>query len=220
MTRKMVLPGEFIVEGDLKLGGGVFREDKRVYSSVMGLLDLKENFVKVIPITGRYFPKANDFVVGEIEDMDFGSWYANIGAAYSATITAKDYFSERDGFQEDISKAMRIGDAVYAMIREISPRKRVFLSMRERGSRKLRGGRIIEVTPAKVPRIIGRKGSMISMIKQETGCRVLVGQNGRVWIEGTPKKMDLVVRIIERIEKDAHTQGLTENIKNMIMKER
>ncbi|MBU2559453.1 exosome complex protein Rrp4 [archaeon] len=220
MARKMVFPGEFIVEGDLKMGDGVFRENKRVYSSVMGLLDLKENFVKVIPITGRYFPKANDFVVGEIEDMDFGSWYTNIGTAYSATITAKDYFSERDGFQEDISKVMRIGDAVYAMIREISPRKRVFLSMRERGSRKLRGGRIIEVTPAKVPRIIGRQGSMISMIKHETGCQVLVGQNGRVWIEGPQEKMDLVAGIIERIEKDAHTQGLTENIKNMIMKER
>lgn len=220
MTRKMVLPGEFIVEGDLKLGSGVFREDKRIYSSVMGLLDIKESFVKVIPITGRYTPKANDFVIGEIEDMDFGSWYTNIGAAYSATITAKDYFSERDGFQEDISKAMRIGDAVYAMIREISPRKRVFLSMRERGSRKLRGGRIIEVTSAKVPRVIGRQGSMISMIKQETDCRVLVGQNGRVWIEGAPERMDLVVKAIERIEKDAHAPGLTQSIKNMIIEER
>lgn len=220
MTRKMVLPGEFIVEGDIRMGGGVFREDNRIYSSVMGLLDLKENFVKVIPLTGRYTPKVNDFVVGEIEDMDFSSWYVTIGAAYSATITAKDYFRERDGFQEDISKAMRIGDTVYAMIREISPRKRVFLSMRDRGTRKLRGGRVIEVTPAKVPRIIGRKGSMISMIKQETGCRVLVGQNGRVWIDGSPEKSDLVVRIIEKIEKGAHTAGLTESIKNMIIKER
>lgn len=220
MTRKMVLPGEFIVEGDLKLGDGVFREDGRVYSSVMGLLDLKENYVKVIPITGRYTPKVHDFVIGGIEDMDYSNWYVNIGAAYSATITAKDFFRERDGFQEDISKAMSMGDTVYTMIREISPRKRVFLSMRERGTRKLRGGRIIEVTPAKVPRIIGRKGSMISMIKHETGCRVLVGQNGRVWIEGAPERMDLVVRMIERIEKDAHTSGLTQNIKDMIIKER
>lgn len=220
MARKMVIPGEFIVEGDLKMGGGVFRDGNRVYSSVMGLLDLKESYVKVIPLAGRYIPKVHDFVIGEIEDMDFFSWYANIGAARSATITAKDYFSERDGFQEDISKAMRIGDTVYTMIREISSTHRVFLSMRERGTRKLRGGRIIEVTPAKVPRIIGRKGSMISMIKQETGCRALVGQNGRVWIDGTPEMTDLVVRIIEKIEKDAHTSGLTESIKNMIIKER
>jgi exosome complex component RRP4 len=220
MVRKMVIPGEFIVESNLRLGDGVFREGNRVYSSVMGLLDLKDNYVKVIPLTGRYSPKVNDFVVGVIEDMDFSNWYTNIGSAYSATVTAKDYFSERDGFQEDISKAMRIGDTVYAMIREISPRKRVFLSMRERGTRKLRGGRIIEVTPTKVPRIIGRKGSMISMIKKETGCQVLVGQNGRVWIEGKPEMTDLVVRIVEKVEKDAHTSGLTERIKNMIIKER
>lgn len=220
MTRKMVLPGEFIVEGDLRLGEGVFKENKSVYSSVMGLLDLKENYVRVIPLTGRYVPKTMDFVIGEIEDMDFSNWYANIGAAYSATISARDYFSERDGFQEDISKAMRIGDTVYAMIREISPRKRVFLSMRERGARKLRGGRIIESVPAKVPRIIGRKGSMISMIKKETGCQVLVGQNGRIWIDGTPKMADLVTKVIEKIEKEAHTSGLTESIEKTIEKER
>jgi exosome complex component RRP4 len=220
MTRKMVLPGEFIIEGDLKLGEGVFREKERVYSSVMGLLDLKENYVRVIPLTGRYIPKERDFVVGEIKDMDFSSWYADIGAAYSATISARDYFYERDGFQEDISKAMRVGDAVYTMIREISPRKRVFLTMKERGARKLKGGRIIEVTPAKVPRIIGRKGSMISMIKKETGCQILVGQNGRIWIDGKPEMADFVVKLIEKIEKDAHTSGLTESIKNMIIKER
>jgi exosome complex component RRP4 len=220
MERKMVLPGEFIIEGDLRLGEGVFREDKRVYSSVMGLLELKESYVRVIPLTGRYIPKVMDFVIGEIEDMDFSSWYADIGSAYSATITARDYFSERDGFQEDISKAMGMGDTVHAMIREISPRKRVFLTMRERGARKLKGGRIIECTPAKVPRIIGKKGSMISMIKKETGCQVLVGQNGRIWIDGTPEMADLVAKIIEKIEKDAHISGLTESIKNMMIKER
>ncbi|MEE8402171.1 MAG: exosome complex RNA-binding protein Rrp4 [Candidatus Hydrothermarchaeaceae archaeon] len=216
----MVLPGEFIVEGDTKLGEGVFRENKGVYSSVLGFLDLKENYVRVIPLTGRYIPRVMDFVIGEIRDMDFSNWYLDIGSAYSATITVKDYFSERDGFQEDISKAMQVGDTVYALIREISPRKRVFLNMRERGARKLKGGRIIDVTPAKVPRIIGRQGSMISMIQKDTGCRIIVGQNGRVWIDGPPKMADLVAKIIGTIERDAHTPGLTESIKNMIEKER
>ncbi len=220
MARKMVLPGEFIVEGDTKLGEGVFRENKGVYSSVLGFLDLKENYVRVIPLTGRYIPRVMDFVIGEIRDMDFSNWYLDIGSAYSATITVKDYFSERDGFQEDISKAMQVGDTVYALIREISPRKRVFLNMRERGARKLKGGRIIDVTPAKVPRIIGRQGSMISMIQKDTGCRIIVGQNGRVWIDGPPKMADLVAKIIEKIERDAHTPGLTESIENMIEKER
>lgn len=220
MTKKMVLPGEFIVEGDTELGEGVFRENNGVYSSVLGFLDLRENYVRVIPLTGRYIPRVMDFVIGEIRDMDFSNWYLDIGSAYSATITVKDYFSERDGFQEDISKAMQVGDTVYALIREISPRKRVFLNMRERGARKLKGGRIIDVTPAKVPRIIGRQGSMISMIQKDTGCRLIVGQNGRVWIDGTPKMADLVAKIIEKIERDAHTPGLTESIKNMIEKER
>ncbi|MEE8401022.1 MAG: exosome complex RNA-binding protein Rrp4 [Candidatus Hydrothermarchaeaceae archaeon] len=220
MDRKMVIPGEFIVEGDIRLGEGVFKENNKVYSSVMGLIDLKEDYVRVIPIKGRYTPRVMDFVIGEIVDMDFSCWYADFGAGSTATITARDFFRESDGFQEDISKAMHTGDTVYAMIREISPRKRVFLSMREMGTRKLEGGRIIEVAPAKIPRIIGRKGSMISMIKNETGCRVLVGQNGLIWVDGEREKADFVVSLIERIERDAHTSGLTSKIKEIIEKER
>ena len=45
-NRDLVIPGEFLAEGECLLGEGTFRKGDKVYSSLMGLVDAKENFVK------------------------------------------------------------------------------------------------------------------------------------------------------------------------------
>jgi exosome complex component RRP4 len=81
------------------------------------------------------------------------------------------------------------------------------------GLRKLDTGRIIRVNPNKVPRIIGKEGSMVSMIKAETNCRITVGQNGVIWVSGNPKEELIAVSMIRKIERESHISGLTERIK-------
>ncbi|MEM2734784.1 MAG: KH domain-containing protein, partial [Candidatus Bathyarchaeia archaeon] len=72
----------------------------------------------------------------------------------------------------------------------------------------------------KIPRLIGRKGSMITMLKRETGCRIIVGQNGVVLISGRDDRAErAAVEAIYKIEREAHTQGLTDEIKEMLRKE-
>ena len=80
------------------------------------------------------------------------------------------------------------------------------------GLRRLTGGQIVDITPAKVPRVIGKGGSMISLIKQYTKCRIFVGQNGRIWIDGDLKDIALTLKVIQKIEKEAHLIGLTNEI--------
>jgi len=70
-----------------------------------------------------------------------------------------------------------------------------------------------------VPRVIGKQGSMVSMIKQATGCKITVGQNGLVWLSGEPEKELIAVNTIKMIEKNAHKSGLTETIKAFLEKE-
>jgi len=83
----------------------------------------------------------------------------------------------------------------------------------------LKGGRIIEITSSKVPRVIGKQGSMITLIKEKTECKIIVGQNGRVWISGpTPEKEILAVDVINKIEHEAHLDGLTDRIKEYLEK--
>lgn len=94
------------------------------------------------------------------------------------------------------------------------------MSLRGRGLGKLRGGRILEIIPAKVPRLIGRKGSMINLIKNETDSRLIIGQNGRIWLNGRTLEIELVIeKAIRKIESEAHTSGLTDRIKEFITKE-
>jgi exosome complex component RRP4 len=75
---------------------------------------------------------------------------------------------------------------------------------------------VIEVTPSKVPRFIGRSGSMIAMLKNETKCNIFIGQNGRIWITGKDNGMDLAIKSLLKIEKETHISGLTDRITKFI----
>ena len=57
---------------------------------------------------------------------------------------------------------------------------------------------------------------MISLIKEKTGCEVTVGQNGLVWIKGTPGGEFLAERAIKMIEQKSHFTGLTEKMEQFL----
>jgi exosome complex component RRP4 len=87
------------------------------------------------------------------------------------------------------------------------------------GLRKLVGGHIIDISHSKVPRVIGKGGSMISLIKKYTRCRMFVGQNGRIWIDGEPEEIFLAAKAIEKIENEAHVIGLTDAMNKYLSEE-
>lgn len=73
----------------------------------------------------------------------------------------------------------------------------------------------------RVPRIIGKKGSMITMLKKETGAQILVGQNGRVWISGKSRDEEAIIaEAIRKIEAEAHTTGLTDRVREFLVNKR
>jgi len=88
--------------------------------------------------------------------------------------------------------------------------------MKEQGLRKMQGGQVIEISHSKVPRVIGKGGSMISMIKNQTNCRIFIGQNGRIWLDGDIESMMVAIRAIRMIEEGAQTRRLTERVKEYL----
>jgi exosome complex component RRP4 len=89
--------------------------------------------------------------------------------------------------------------------------------MKMRGFGKLEGGLLITVNPNKVPRIIGKEGSMVKLIKGATGCDITVGQNGKVWIDGKDVESELKTKeIVEYIVENATINGLTEKVESFI----
>jgi exosome complex component RRP4 len=80
------------------------------------------------------------------------------------------------------------------------------------------GGEIISVSPVKVPRIIGKNGSMLEVLKKGTGSNVMVGRNGRIWVKGG--NIPLLVKAIEKIETEAHLNNLTNRVGEFLDAER
>jgi exosome complex component RRP4 len=61
---------------------------------------------------------------------------------------------------------------------------------------------------------------MISMIKNDLGIEIIVGKNGRIWVDGDPDVVEIAVKTLQTIEQEAHTFGLTDRSKAFISSEK
>ncbi|MFH1432435.1 MAG: exosome complex RNA-binding protein Rrp4 [archaeon] len=214
---KVVVPGEVLKESmDMLPGTGTFREGKNIISKVLGIEKTDGRVISVTPLSGVYIPQKRDTVIGEITGINFSNWSVDIGGPYEANLSIAEVqgYIERDA---DLSRFYAVGELIFVKIHDISKTKYVSLSMKDPKARKLSGGLIVDLTPSKVPRLIGKAGSMIQLIKQRTNTMISVGQNGRVWIKGEHE--EVAVRAIKMVEDYSHTSGLTDKISEMLDKE-
>ena len=212
----IVLPGELIEERKgRKLGKGVYEENGKVFAKVLGLPRMTDTEVSVIPLSGAYLPNVGDRIIGVVSTVEIAGWFVDINSPYPAFLPLAEAVEEFvDTSRVDLSRYFDTGDVIFCRISKVTKSKNVQVSMRDMVSRKLYGGVLIKVTPSKVPRIIGKGGSMIQMIKQKTRCDIYVGQNGVIWIRGENKGK--AIEAILLIERESHTTGLTERIERML----
>jgi exosome complex component RRP4 len=213
-VREIVVPGDLLSESGLKPGPGTYVEGGHVYASQLGIKTVRSNMVGVVPLSGQYIPVRGDMVIGKIVDMGASNWLVDINAAHPSPLHVNEV-PWRVEFGET-GRFMTVGDLVSLKVMGVDELGKVLISMKEHGLRKLSGGVVIEVSPSKVPRVIGRNGSMIQMLKNSTGCRIFVGQNGRIWIDGDLDNMLRAIDAIKLIEDEAHSVGLTEKVKKQL----
>lgn len=212
--RDVVVPGELLASGmDFLPSVGTYRSGEHIRAANVGLIRVDRKVLKLIPLSGRYLPKEGDTIIAKVIDILMSGWRVDTNSPYSAVLQLKDASSNYIEKGADLTKYFALGDYIAAKVTNVTSQKLVDITMRAPGTRKVSGGRIIEVNTNKVPRIIGKQGSMVSMLKEATGCRVIVGQNGIVWLEGEPEMENLVVEAIRKIEKEGHISGLTEKMK-------
>jgi len=216
--RKVVVPGESIAKGmEFLPGSGAYRINDEIKACVLGLTNVNGSVIKVIPLSGAYWPEYGDHVIGEVVDVTYSMWDIDILGPSVAHLQTSEGSRRYIDDRTDLSKIYDIGDYVFAKVIKASDPLFTGLTMRDIGCRKLEPGLIVKINPAKVPRLIGKKGSMVNALKTETGCDVLIGQNGVVWIRGADPKKELVAaKAVKYIESNAHTEGLTESIKSKI----
>jgi len=219
--KEIVTPGEALAEGmDYLPGPHTYRQEDKIYSKVLGLVFLSGRVIKITPLSGPYLPKIRDKIIGKVIDIAFSGWRINTNTAYLAMLNIKDASTRYIKKEEDLSKILSIGDYVVTKITNVTSQNLIDLTMKEPGLHKIVGGRIIKINPQKVPRIIGREGSMITLIKKKTGCDITVGQNGLVWIKGSPEGEYLTEQAIKLIEEKSHQEGLTGKIEEFLDKKK
>ncbi len=213
--KDIVVPGDILAAGmDFLPAGGAFREGEDIIASQVGVVNVSGRLIKLVPLNVKYIPKRGDTVIGKVVDVTNSCWFVDIGYSNQACIPLRDGSMDYIPKGADLTQYYTYDDFVVANITSVSKDKEIDLSMKGPGLRKLSEGRMIKVNSAKVPRIIGKQGSMISMIKQMTDCRIIVGQNGYVWLYSIdPAKELIAVDAIKRIEDRAHIHGLTDEIK-------
>jgi len=220
--RQLVTPGDLVAEGNYVAGENTFKENEKLYATRVGLVEYDERRVSVVALKAFYIPTVGDTIIGKVTDVTMGGWILDINAPYPALLRASDVMERSYRPQKDeLSSIFDVGDLVIAKIVSYDRTRDPLLTVREPGLGKITRGQILEITPTKIPRIIGRKGSMIGVIKRETGCHILLGQNGLVLISG--KNLDdeqLAVMAIRKIENESHTSGLTDRVTEMLKKEK
>lgn len=212
--RELVLPGDLLDESGARAGDFAYARDGKVYAAVMGIKNSAQTGVGVIPLHGQYMPIAGDLVIGMINDIGSSNWMVDINAPYPAPLHVNEVpWKVEFG---DTSRYLGVGDVVLLKVLSVDESRKIQVTMNDSGLRKIEGGMLVEIPHSKVSRVIGSKGSMIQVLKNMSDCRITVGQNGRIWIDGEGDRAEAVAEAIEMIEREAQADKLTEKIKDFL----
>jgi len=209
--RQVVIPGETIVEGENYLpGDGTEKQGKKIVALRYGLSEESNKLVKVIPLSGVYQPRRGNIVIGKCNQITFNGWVIDIGTAENAFLPLME--TPRFVSKDRLDEVMRIGDLAVVQIFGINGRG-VDLTIKSRGLGRIEEGIVFKINSNKVPRVIGKEGSMIRIIREYTNCDITVGQNGFVWIKGDKIEDELFAkRAIIFITEKSFMEGLTEKV--------
>ncbi len=197
MSKKIVVPGELISEERKRLGSNVFVANGKIYAKVLGVSDVDKDQASVVPLEGKYLPKPDDVVIGVVTRVVFAGYGINLNASVDSFIPTK---AMRD--------QLRVGDVLMAKVESVDELKEADLIF----PRRLIGGEVFEVVPVRSPRLIGKNGSMLEILKKGTGCELIIGKNGRIWARNG--NIELLKKVIAFIEENAYKSNLTNAIQD------
>ena len=111
--KTIVVPGEEIAEGmDFLPAQGTYRENDKIIVAQLGLVNVNGRLVRIIPLSGRYIPRAGDTVIGRVVNMGFSGWSVDVGYAYEANLSLKEGTTEFVERNEDLTKYYYFGDII------------------------------------------------------------------------------------------------------------
>lgn len=193
--RNIVTPGDIVSESPVRIRN-TYISNGKTYSKVLGILEDKE----VVPLEGSWTPRIDDSVVGIVSEVKPKVYIIDLSYFGKGLLIPGKY----DNYEYNI------GDVINAIIKDVEGKKTIILQE----PKILEGGAVLSIKPKKIPRVIGKKSTMIRQIADATGSHIVVGMNGLVWLSGG--NVALATEALLKIEREAHLHGLTDMIKNFL----
>ncbi|MFH2105939.1 MAG: KH domain-containing protein [Candidatus Micrarchaeota archaeon] len=194
--KRIVMPGDRLSEKEVDVPN-TYIENGSTYAEVVGVMDEEERYT---PLEVKYIAGIEDVVVGVVVGSRSVGYSVDLKVGYPGFIPSRD-----------LRARLEIGDMIVGKVKNISDSGDIDLC----NIRKLPNGKLVTFPTAKIPRLIGRKSSMLTLIRDAVGGEIVVGNNGYVWISeqsDIPRFMKAVELIIEK----AHTSGLTDQIAELL----
>ena len=216
--KRYVLPGDFITTAPLRLRDNVVLDGKRIISTTIGLSDISDDSARVISLTGVYIPKIDDLVIGTITLVAGNSWFANINSCYQGMLLGQDVFG-RGSYptMTEMKERLDKGDIIFAKIANSDRQREPLISIADKNLGKIDSGELVSISPTRIPRLIGKRGSMIQTIEASTHATLTVGQNGLVVVSCEETNGLLkALAAIRMVDEQAHLVDLTDRVKKML----
>ncbi|MCA9812645.1 MAG: RNA-binding protein [Nitrosarchaeum sp.] len=216
--RKYVIPGDVITSGPYRPEQNVVLDGNKIISTTIGISEIYDDSVKVIPLTGKYIPKINDLVIGKVISHSSLSWELDINSCYVGFLPAQDVFGrDFSAHADDLTSKLKSGDLVAARIANFDRTRDPLLTISDRDLGKIDSGDLVEISPSKVPRLIGKRGTMIQTIEMATNAAITIGQNGWVVVScDNPEGLLKAKKAIQMVDERAHIANLTDQVIEML----
>ena len=216
--RKYVLPGDLITTGPFRPEQNVMQDGDRIVSTAVGISEIYDDSVRVIPLTGKYIPKISDLVIGKVNSHTSLSWELDINSCYVGFLPATDVFGrDFSAHADELTSKLDKGDLVAARIANFDRTRDPLVTIADRDLGKIESGELVKISSSKVPRLIGKRGTMIQIIETATGATITIGQNG--WVVVSCENSDgllKAIKAIRMVDEQAHIANLTDRIKSML----
>jgi exosome complex component RRP4 len=218
VKRKYVIPGDVITTGPYRAEENVHLFEDKIIATTVGISEVLDSGVRVIPLTGKYLPRIDDFVIGIVRSHTSLSWELDINSCYAGILPASDVFGrDFDPKVDQLTSRLKTGDLVAARIANSDRSRDPLITISDRDLGKIEEGELIKISPSKVPRLIGKRGSMIQTIESATKAIITIGQNGYVVVSAEdPDGLLKALDAIRMVEEQAHVPNLTERIQEML----
>ncbi len=180
---QIVVPGDKLGEsGRFEAGHGVLIKNNTLLATKNGKLIIDDNVLNIEPLHTTYIPRPSDLVIGFVEGCTNNIWFVDIGAPFNA-ILPMSLGPSKASFGST-RQVLDIGEAILCRVQEVEETHSSVVTMKGMGLRKIKTGSIDEIDPHFIGYLSKNNNKLLREIKEESDCRIITTDNGRIWIDG------------------------------------